>query len=454
MESEASSSTSQRLSAAFSQTEKKIILNVFDFLKKENFAGSIRSLVDRCSAMTGVGQSSIFKFLRERSCTGTVNEPKRHPGRKALEVDEEAKVAIRRKIHSFFFKNEHPTIQKVLALTNEDPDVPPMSRSKLRKVLHEMNIKYKTRQRKSVLTERDDIIDWRRRYIRQIRFHRQQGRPVFYLDETWLNEGHTVQKVWQDENVTSRRQAFLEGWSTGLKNPSGKGKRLIITHIGGDKGFVDGALYVFESKKTGDYHEDMNSEVFEGWFKRILEKLPKESVVVMDNASYHSRRLERLPTTSWRKANIQEWLKSKGIDYGGDMVKSELLEQCVKPRKSEYEKYVTEEMAKEYGITVLRLPPYHCELNPIELVWGQVKNSVARQNTTFKLQDVKELLVTAIGNVTAEAWQNCIKHTLAVEDNMWELDHRIEVVVEPLIISLGESSETDSIDSDSSTTSV
>ena len=41
--------------------------------------------------------------------------------------------------------------------------------------------------------------------------------------------------------------------------------------------------------------------------------------------------------------------------------------------KSEREKFpnkVMETVAKGYGHEILRLPPYHCELNPIELAWG------------------------------------------------------------------------------------
>ncbi|KAJ8983152.1 hypothetical protein NQ317_016251 [Molorchus minor] len=30
-------------------------------------------------------------------------------------------------------------------------------------------------------------------------------------------------------------------------------------------------------------------------------------------------------------------------------------------------------MAKARDVTILRLPPYHCELNPIELIWAQKK---------------------------------------------------------------------------------
>lgn len=97
----------------------------------------------------------------------------------------------------------------------------------------------------------------------------------------------------------------MGGWSTGLKMPSGKGRRLIITHIGSNDGFVTDGLLVFESKSTGDYHEDMNAEVFEEWFENILQKIEPESVIVMDNAPYHSRRKEQIPTMAWRKNKIQ-----------------------------------------------------------------------------------------------------------------------------------------------------
>ena len=77
-----------------------------------------------------------------------------------------------------------------------------------------------------------------------------------------INEGHKPNKFWQDETVTSRRQAFLNNLSTGLNPPSGKGRRLIIVHIGSSNGFVKGGLLAFESTRTGDYHEDMNADVF------------------------------------------------------------------------------------------------------------------------------------------------------------------------------------------------
>lgn len=106
----------------------------------------------------------------------------------------------------------------------------------------------------------------------------------YYMDETWINAGYSKDKVSKDETVTSSREAFLLGLSSGLKNPSGKGKCLIITHIGNENGFVEGGLWTFESKKGGDYHTEMNSESYEKWFANILSKLQEHNVIVIDNA--------------------------------------------------------------------------------------------------------------------------------------------------------------------------
>ncbi|KAJ8909326.1 hypothetical protein NQ315_012808 [Exocentrus adspersus] len=77
-------------------------------------------------------------------------------------------------------------------------------------------------------------------------------------------------------------------------------------------------------------------------------------------------------------------------------------------------------MAASRQITVLRLPPrlpsYHCELNPIELVWAQVKGDVARNITSFKLSNVKILLENSLERVTADKWQRCIHHVHKEEE--------------------------------------
>nr|XP_023013716.1 uncharacterized protein LOC111503599 [Leptinotarsa decemlineata] len=166
-----------------------------------------------------------------------------------------------------------------------------MGKETFRKLVHEMKFTYGKVDRKSILIERQEIIAWRRNYLRKIDEFRKLKKKLYFMDDTWVNQGHTVKKVWQDGNITSARQAFIEGLSVGLKQPSGKGSRLIVTHIGSDSGFLPNGELIFKSKKTGDYHEEMNAEVFEKWFEGIIQLVEPGSVIVMDNAPYHSRHL-------------------------------------------------------------------------------------------------------------------------------------------------------------------
>lgn len=48
--------------------------------------------------------------------------------------------------------------------------------------------------------------------------------------------------------------------------------------------------------------------------------------------------------------------------------------------------------------------PYCAELNPIELIWNQTEGEVARNNTTFKMNEVKQLFCRAVANLSAEKW--------------------------------------------------
>lgn len=422
--------------------EKVMIRNVYKGIVERKMVSTVSEAIDICSSLTKVCVRSVYSVLKNTSENKTQQKVETR-GRKNIVLDDETRNVIRRKIHSFYFRSEIPTLQKISQELENDDRLPRISRRVLIRTLREMNFRYSKRNRKSMLVEKNEIILWRRKYLEEIRNIRSIGRKIYYLDETWINEGHTVAKVWQDLNIKSKREAFIEGFSTGLKAPSGKGRRLIITHIGSDTGFLDDGLLQFQSCKTGDYHEEMTAEVFERWFKTILTKLEPGSVVVMDNAPYHSRRLEQLPTTAWRKGRIQEWLTEKGIAYEEPMLKTQLLE-IARLRKIEYVKYAVDETAKDYGVKVLRLPPYHCELNPIELIWAQVKGEVARNNKTFKLNEMKELLTQAILHVTPEKWAKCIGHIVKEENRMWELDTCIEVLIEPIIIRAGEDNDSDS----------
>ncbi|XP_025420202.1 uncharacterized protein LOC112690407 [Sipha flava] len=194
----------------------------------------------------------------------------------------------------------------------------------------------------------------------------------------------------------------------------------------------------------------MNGDNFKQWFENILPLLDPNSIIVMDNAPYHSVELEKYPNTSWKKAAIFEWLSSKYVDRErplSSLLKSELLAISNKMRPDS-KSYVIDNLAKDNGHTVLRLPPYHCEFNPIELAWAMVKGYVKQNNTTFQIDDVRQLVNTAIERVTPQNWKNFIKHVIEEECKIWKVDDIMDDMIdslEPCIMTLtGETTSSNS----------
>ncbi|GBO17964.1 hypothetical protein AVEN_81248-1 [Araneus ventricosus] len=438
---------------------RKSALNIFIRLKDENPNATIKSIVDRASELTGLSASTLFKIEKEAK-SGILQTPgKKRPNavgkRTRLNTyDSFTLQSIRRRVHSFYKRNEIPTVKKLLNDLNNEANIlqQKISERTLCRLLNDIGFSFKKRRRQSALIERDDIIAWRRKYLRDIKLYKEQQKIIYYLDETWVNAGISTTKVWQDKTIKSCSDARRKGLSTGLKGPSGKGGRLIITHVGSERGFVNDAADIFSSKKTKDYHEEMDGNHFESWFKsKLIPKLEPNSIIVMDNASYHSVKEEKLPTQSWRKKGIQEWLTNKNIPWGSDLLKLELL-QIVSTVKHKFDGYRIDKIASETGHKVLRLPPYHCELNPIELIWAQVKGYIARQNQTFKLPEVKNLLLEALDKVSGNDWKNAVAHVTKIEKEFWTMDGLIEDVWEQneLTIQLSDSDSTQESESFSS----
>jgi len=100
--------------------------------------------------------------------------------------------------------------------------------------------------------------------------------------------------------------------------------------------------------------------------------------------------------------------------------------------------------SKVITVLFLRLPPYHCELIPIELAWSSVKNHVKMNNTTSKLSDVKQLLMEGIEKVDDTMWTNFISHTKSVEDKFYKIDFIIDEMLsaelQPTVLTLGNTS--------------
>lgn len=223
-----------------------MIVNMYKEILLKTPDISYKQLIADISRTLGIGHNSVTSIIAEYRSTGT--SPNKIRLKKCLfdGIDDLDRNALRQKVHSFWLRKELPTIDKILQAVNDDPALPNFKRTSLYTTIKKLGFVFTKRKRCSILTEREDLLVWRQNFVYDIRKYRNEGRSIYYLDETWLNVGDCVDKCWNDRTVKSKRDAFNKGLTTGATNPTGKGKRLIILHIGSTKGFLDGGLLFFE----------------------------------------------------------------------------------------------------------------------------------------------------------------------------------------------------------------
>lgn len=75
-----------------------------------------------------------------------------------------------------------------------------------------------------------------------------------------------------------------------------------------------------------------------------------------------------------------------------------------------------------YDIKVLRLPPYYPELNPIENVWGILKNYIAPHNIEQSVTGITKLINDRLSQINEEMWRNTCQHVKKEEEFLiWNL---------------------------------
>lgn len=91
----------------------------------------------------GVGVASIYRILREYKANGKLESPKVYRRARTVldNVSDETKSGIRRIVHTFFSKNEPPTVKKILTAVNENPIFPDFKITTMRTLLKEIGFR-------------------------------------------------------------------------------------------------------------------------------------------------------------------------------------------------------------------------------------------------------------------------------------------------------------------------
>jgi transposase len=206
---------------------------------------------------------------------------------------------------------------------------------------------------------RDELINSKINKQKRIKFLIEKTSPNsewFYLDETFLHKNYVRYKILQPLNNSMK-----------IRFKMSIGTMVSIINCMSNNGLLNNSELISINK-------EINSDIFKQWLKTKL--LPPNSVVVFDNASTHSRQYSKSPTQCSTVKTIKNWLTNNKINFNINAKKQELLN--IVKENTFNKNYSVDEIIRSFGNIPLRLPTYHCDLNPIELVWAQLKKLIEK----------------------------------------------------------------------------
>lgn len=401
--------------------EKWMVVQVFHQCKEEKAKSSGVETKDahtRTSNYTGVGRRQVVEIIRYFKKTGDIPPPAVAGNRTIHQtnIPPLAEEHIRKLIFDKHIAGEVCNANHVHDLSKEfsKRDIPHKT---ICHHLKRMGFGYsRTRKRNRSLREKLYVRQQRHTYIHAIRYFRNSGYSPVYLDESFIHHYHGHQFSWFDDKEAND---FLE-------RPSGKGRRWCFIHAMLENGLVPNAYHIFEAKnRTGDYHDMFNAKHFQDWWiEKLIPNLPMKCIIVIDRATFHLVPEDQIIPAIMRKVQLQEWLTSKNIPWENHWLKPELVQQV----DNHIDKTpIVQKIAEKSGHNVLILPVHHPELNPIESVWGIVKNDCGRKlREGIKFTEVRGHLENALNNITSDMCQKLYKKIVQKEDEYWKADVEID----------------------------
>ncbi|RHY52583.1 hypothetical protein DYB34_004471 [Aphanomyces astaci] len=272
-----------------------------------------------------------------------------------------------------------------------------------------MGFAYQKGQTRFYLAESTHNVAFRTTYLRKKLANRSDaGAPLLpevYLDESFCNLNHSPGKTWVDE--TKKRLT-----------KSGKGPRMCIVGAGIVR-TASRRLVVGEWVEGRLSCGHLNSDLSENEKVKLTASMMATITMATSTAtcssagSYHKRVLNPPPTSKDPKATLMAWLAARAVSYDAKITKAELLDLCRQHRETP--SYATQVLATECGHTLLFTPPYHPELQPIEVVWGVVKNRIGVRPSK-DMGELRTRLEVEFSSIESSHWLGAYRKAQSFED--------------------------------------
>lgn len=213
--------------------EKKVIicklLKYFESISKgetQNISmnESKSSLVSRVSEICGVSERSVWRISSEEKEGGDSNleatfskAERKQRLRPKTNLSEETLDRIRHLLYNYHISDGKIITVSELCAKIRDTLQFNLSAWSLRCVFKKLGFKYlKTKNNRIKMIENSSIVAKRNAYLATIAYYRSLGRPIIYLDETYVHHNYSTFKMWQDNT------------SEGFHPKIGKGQRFIV----------------------------------------------------------------------------------------------------------------------------------------------------------------------------------------------------------------------------------
>lgn len=187
------------------------------------------------------------------------------------------------------------------------------------------------------------------------------------------------------------------------------------------EGWVPNCLYL-SSKNIGDQKQILAMKLIltflkTGYKKRCYGIVTKRKyATVLDNATYHSGLKYKTPSMSATKHHI--------VTFTQDLYQRSLtrFQNYYSPYSNIQKQFIIKEIAQQYRHGVLRLPPYRCRLNGIELVRARLKEMVRKHNVTPSVSSNGcHIWRDFVSEIDVNFCKKCVRHTMPTEADYLKL---------------------------------
>ena len=385
--------------------------------------GKQQSKASIVSQFTGIPQSTVYRYNNEDK---SKYKPNRYEPVTPSATFRKSKVTlailegIRNIVIDFYRNGTQLTRSKVYQKYRQEyPDEPIISLHTVGRILNDQGFKYrKTKVNTNLLQEKEYFQKWKALFFLKRRELLNKGCKFYYTYETWHDISDCQTKLWKCKTEPG----------TQVQQRKTRGSRFILCHIGSSDGFVAGAEKIVYDKDQA-FHKTTTESFYEEWISEIASKglIKPNSVIVMDNASYHSPKKFLTPKPKWTKERIIEFILNfckpnpsitRAVMQQRQFTKKKLLDYVEK--QNIQPPLAVEKFLKKFRITILRLPPYNWQFNPIEFALSGVKKKIRRRSILVQSEEnVRSLFDKEIA-IESTNWKSYFDHCDKLMDTTFD----------------------------------